>query len=1021
MGHVYAAHAPDGRQVAIKVIRPEWAADPEFRQRFRSEIRRAQQVPSFCTAEVIDADLDHATPYLVVEYVEGPTLAEVVQIDGPLNGGTLHSVAVGVATALAAIHGAGVVHRDLKPANVLLAPVTPKVIDFGIARALDSTSELTRSDRVVGTIAYMAPERFDTGPGARAGPEADVFAWGVLVAFAATGRTPFAAGTQLETVGRILTQPPDLAGLTGLLRDLVAAALGKDPAARPTASALLDRLLGADGAVSDALDDQPALRLAAEAMQRTGRHALARRRVTQVLTSALLLAVTVGATGAAVHFNDVARSQSDAVRQQATTVREQARVLAGQGLLARSTSARASDPGLAVRSAMAAYRIGPGPTSRAALTAALATRFAAEPATTTPTTTAQYRPDGQAVATAGADGSVVLWIRSVDGALTRASSVASGPRPVNDIGFSPDGSTLATIGNGLQLWDVRQLDAPRLRATYPLDWAEYQGVSFTRDGRNLLVDEGTVISLRPVRRAGTATWSLRGPGGNPTAVATIDPSGRYLVGSVWEEHLSVWQLRGPRPPRLLATMRDIGQSLDVALSPNGRTMAVAQHGSVGLYDMSDPARPARLGALTMSPDAIASAVTFDHQGSRIAAAGSDRVVTLWDVATPREPALIATMRGHGGSGQSVQFSRDDARLLTASLGFAHTVLEWHTRTALQAERTRARQSWPRYEEPRVAFSEPGTLVALSANGVTTWDVNDPSRPRRGRTTVTLPKADAVTPVRVTPGHRMVLDGGVISSVGRDGRAKRVMPPAHAEIWVGDMNRTGTLAAVLDGSGRIQLYALSADGKATRTATLPGRLPDPLVSFAGSGELFVHSVAFGHPPRIDVWALEDQARPRLVRSMPLRQPGSLLATDSSGMRVAVIGRDSVDVYYQPHTEPLRVPAGGPDNAALHAALSADGSIIAVATTAGTELWSIEREAPPVLLQTIAGPAEAVAFSDTLDMLAVAGEDAMTVWDVRALSRTVKDPLSTACQLGHSGLTRPEWNQYAPGVPYQPVCP
>ncbi|MEU4562355.1 serine/threonine-protein kinase [Actinoplanes sp. NPDC023936] len=267
MGTVFLAHDADDRRVAIKLIRPELAADPAFRARFRSEVRRARQVPPFCTAAVLDADPEHPTPYLVVEYVEGASLAEMVRRDGPLRGGDLHSVAIGVATALAAIHSAGVIHRDLKPANVLLSLGTPKVIDFGIARAAEAPTEHTRPDQMVGTIAYMAPERFATGADRRPPePAMDVFAWGVLVAFAATGRTPFAADSPVATAARILTQPPDLDGLDAPIRALVAAALAKDPSRRPSAHELLSRLLAA-GAADQAGAVDPQLQWAALAMR----------------------------------------------------------------------------------------------------------------------------------------------------------------------------------------------------------------------------------------------------------------------------------------------------------------------------------------------------------------------------------------------------------------------------------------------------------------------------------------------------------------------------------------------------------------------------------------------------------------------------------------------------------------------------------------------------------------------------------------------------------------------------------
>ncbi|UQU61891.1 discoidin domain-containing protein [Couchioplanes caeruleus] len=243
MGVVYLAEDPDGTYVAVKLVHAALAGDPEFRARFRGEVERARQVPPFCTAEVLDADLGHEPPYLVVEYVDGPSLVEVVEGRGPLRAAALHSLAAGVATALSGIHGAGVVHRDLKPENVLLAPGSPKVIDFGLARARESSSRYTRTGQMVGTVAYMAPERFSSEPGEPAAPAADVFAWGCVIAYAGTGRTPFEGDSPGATAARILTQPPRLDGLPEPLRAVVGRALAKDPADRPTARELLDLLL----------------------------------------------------------------------------------------------------------------------------------------------------------------------------------------------------------------------------------------------------------------------------------------------------------------------------------------------------------------------------------------------------------------------------------------------------------------------------------------------------------------------------------------------------------------------------------------------------------------------------------------------------------------------------------------------------------------------------------------------------------------------------------------------------------
>jgi hypothetical protein len=244
MGTVFLGRAPDGTPVAIKMVRPEFAGDAEFAGRFRSEVRRAQQVPPFSTAAVLDADPEHDPPYLVVEFVDGPSLSTFVNERGLLSGPALHQVAVGIATALTAIHGAGVIHRDLKPGNVLVAMGGIKVIDFGIARAFEATSKHTRTDQMVGTVSYMAPERFEPQFGNEVTSAADVFAWGAVVTYAATGRTPFAADSAAATAIRILTQPPDTSGVPEPLRSVVEWSLAKYPDQRPTARQLLDALLG---------------------------------------------------------------------------------------------------------------------------------------------------------------------------------------------------------------------------------------------------------------------------------------------------------------------------------------------------------------------------------------------------------------------------------------------------------------------------------------------------------------------------------------------------------------------------------------------------------------------------------------------------------------------------------------------------------------------------------------------------------------------------------------------------------
>ncbi|WP_165975266.1 serine/threonine-protein kinase [Actinomadura rubrisoli] len=244
-GSVYLGHrtGQPGELVAVKLLHSALAQDEAARSRFVREVSAAKRVAQFCAAQVLAADVAGHRPYIVTEYVAGPSLHELVRERGPLTGGALDRIAIGTATALVAIHQVGIVHRDLKPANVLLGPDGPRVIDFGIAKALDVTQTVTNV--VVGTPAYMAPEQLRREP---AGPASDVFAWAGTIVFMATGRPPFGNDLLPAVSERILNQEPDLGDMSGRLRELVAVCLAKDPARRPTAHLLLLQLLGQDTA-----------------------------------------------------------------------------------------------------------------------------------------------------------------------------------------------------------------------------------------------------------------------------------------------------------------------------------------------------------------------------------------------------------------------------------------------------------------------------------------------------------------------------------------------------------------------------------------------------------------------------------------------------------------------------------------------------------------------------------------------------------------------------------------------------
>ncbi|MFI5828108.1 serine/threonine-protein kinase [Streptomyces sp. NPDC051578] len=241
MGKVYLSHTPGGRPVAIKVIRPEFAEDSEFRRRFRQEVHAAQRVQGLYTAPVIDSDTDGPTPWLATAYVPGPTLAAAVAESGALPPRTVLMLVAGITEALQVIHGAGIEHRDLKPSNVLLASDGPRVIDFGIARAADTTS-LTASGVSVGTPSFMSPEQ---AADREVGTATDVFALGLIAAFAALGTSLYGDGPSHAVLYRIVHEEPELTGLSEELRPLVTRCLAKDPAQRPSLTEILELCRGA--------------------------------------------------------------------------------------------------------------------------------------------------------------------------------------------------------------------------------------------------------------------------------------------------------------------------------------------------------------------------------------------------------------------------------------------------------------------------------------------------------------------------------------------------------------------------------------------------------------------------------------------------------------------------------------------------------------------------------------------------------------------------------------------------------
>ncbi|MGC5007331.1 serine/threonine-protein kinase [Streptomyces sp. DT203] len=251
MGTVFLARTSSGRPVAIKLIHQQFAADDEFRIRFRQEVAAARRVSGAFTAAVVDAAPEAEQPWMATTYIEGHTLAQRIATKGPLNGAELRRLAIGLAEALRDIHRVGVVHRDLKPSNVVLSPEGPRVIDFGISRAVDQQT-LTMTGRVIGTPPFMSPEQLQAPRGV--GPRSDVFSLGTLLVYAATGRGPFDADSPYMTAYQVVHEEPSLGAVPVALRAVVESCLDKEPKGRPSADELLVLLrdLPADLGATDA-------------------------------------------------------------------------------------------------------------------------------------------------------------------------------------------------------------------------------------------------------------------------------------------------------------------------------------------------------------------------------------------------------------------------------------------------------------------------------------------------------------------------------------------------------------------------------------------------------------------------------------------------------------------------------------------------------------------------------------------------------------------------------------------------
>jgi serine/threonine protein kinase/DNA-binding beta-propeller fold protein YncE len=588
MGRVYLGRSAGGRPVAVKVIRPELAADPEFRARFQREVAAAQRVNGLYTALVVDADVDSPLPWLATAYVAGASLADAVATHGPLPEESVQMLAAGLAEGLAAIHAAGLVHRDLKPSNVLLADDGPRVIDFGISRAAEATA-LTHAGLVLGSSGFMSPEQAE---GREVGPPSDMFSLGAVLTFAATGRGPFGTGSTAALVYRLVHMPPSLDGVPGPIRALVERCMDKDPGRRPTAGDLLAELGDTDigtGWLPTQVHEEPPRpapdvaavdpagtgdvpdAVPAEADQEPS--GIADRDVPAVVDS---IQEHLDASGAFTQSRVPGRPQDDLERPEdqhgrdrlpeadvtgefyaaAEAGRATSEIETGPATGQSEITTDAEDRQPADRRGLLA-RIR-GARRRTIVIAGVAAALIAAAAATTPlylghgnselpnlgyavpalrvegvidqpggeqVAAVAYSPNGQMIATGDNAGNIDLWRAASRQLITSFADPSS--QGVFRMAFSPDGSILATADwNGhAYLWDVT---THALLATLSVPGGgRATGVAFSPDGKTVAVadDDGYLWDVATHRQVAT----FRPPAGNSVFTVAFSPDGQILA------------------------------------------------------------------------------------------------------------------------------------------------------------------------------------------------------------------------------------------------------------------------------------------------------------------------------------------------------------------------------------------------------------------------------------------------------------------------------------------------------------
>jgi WD40 repeat protein/serine/threonine protein kinase len=1074
MGQVYRGRTRGGRVVAIKVIRPELATDPEFRARFRREVAAARQVDAFYTAHVVDADPDASPPWMATVYVEGMSLREVVQAPGPYPVAAAIELGASLAEGLNAIHEAGLVHRDLKPANIIMASDGPRIIDFGVARPVDG-DPTTAPNRILGTPAYMSPEQF----AGTATAASDVFALGCVLAFAATGRSPFDAPDAPQIMYKVMHVEPDLDGIPdGQFRDSVLECLAKDPEWRPSAADLLARF---GSAISDPLPDPPVrdeelpgpspwtattLANTVPPAKGRGRQRLARwsRRTTVIAAATALTLVAGGVAGYALTqgFGGHPRpSPSPAI----STPTPQQIAEANQLVTAAAQASSNRAPDTAMKFLAEADQLDPSsPQVRNAMLATQATPFAGRllvngaPDPHTMVAVA-FSPKGTLIAGGDDGGAVYLWSGSTYQLLWHYQFLlrSGGSTNVNAVAFSPDGKTLVVSWLGeVWLFDVTDPAHPAPLQNLVLATAVSQttALALTHDGTTL-----AAATWDQPTRTGTiqfwnmATQSREGMFAIKDIIRRLafTPDGQRLFSRSLDGTVDEWNTRTRTLAAVVAPansgLAPIGAVDGMTLSQSGALLAFATgagtKASPSVVRVWSPAT--RQVVLTVSAPATISSLAFSPNGRQLAASNWDGTVQLWEVSRPA--VTLATFAGHRLAVEAIAFSPNGTRLASASDD--GTIGLWDARgSTLDGFANIA---------VKVVFSPDGRTLAVSA-----------PNPKGGSYAVLLYRMPARTLIGILPtgnnfatlafsprGRTLAVAfsgaGGGTVELYDVATGKLAAPPIHTSV--------GNTAVVINGTqDQINSIAFSPDGtqlvisgwgdlsmdvwstvRPARVAVVQDDQYTPDTSPSGQTVGGVNWVAFSPDGRLlATVGIDGEIRiygvpgfTLLDHVRPSEGGGGTLAFSPDGRELAdAIGNGDTYLYSVPtsyaHLSEQFARLGtfvGGSVLVSSLQFQSDARLIAGDVNGVVRFWPVPPPADgtfttsvaPLILATHSGEIGQLSYSAALGLLATASPSGTRVWNT--------DPATVAagiCRTLKAPVPPSVWTQYLPGVTYAPVC-